>query len=78
MLIVKINGKVLNYNRTVKTLLELTETVRQQGDSHLTDLLNNVCTTDINPSDIDLLESRIKQQQEDADPYGVLHIFTEN
>ena len=58
--------------------MELTEIVRQQGDSHFTDLLNIVCTIDINQSDIDLLESRIKQQQEDAYSHAVLHIFTEN
>ena len=59
-------------------IYELTEVMRQRGDSQLIDLLNNVRTADVQPSDIKLLESRVVQPGSKEYPHDALHIFAEN
>ena len=59
-------------------IFELTEVMRQRGDSQLIDLLNNVRTADIQPNDIDILKSRVIEPDTDNYPHDALHIFAEN
>ena len=47
-------------------IFELTEVMRQRGDSQLIDLLNNVSTRDLQPDNINILKSRIIQQVQKA------------
>ena len=42
-------------------IFELTEDLRKRGDSQLIDFLNNVCTADIKPCDMDIIQSAITQ-----------------
>ena len=44
-------------------MFELTEIMRQRGDSQLIDLLNNVRIADINSTDIELLQSKVIKQE---------------
>ena len=59
-------------------MFELTEIMRQRGDSQLIDLLNNVRIADINATDIELLQSKVIKPGSANYPIDALHIFAEN
>lgn len=52
--------------------------MRQRGDSQFIDFLNNVLIADIKPYDMDTLQSRIIQPDQNGYPHEALHIFAEN
>lgn len=52
--------------------------MRQRGDSQFIDFLNNVRIADIKPYDMDILQSRIIQPDQNGYPHEALHIFAEN
>ena len=78
MQIIKIPAKILNLCRSYSKFFELTEIMRQHGDSELIDYLNNVPTGDIQPYERRLLESRIIQVQSSNYLQNALHIFAGN
>ncbi|XP_057310034.1 uncharacterized protein LOC130648031 [Hydractinia symbiolongicarpus] len=59
-------------------LAELTEVMRQRGDSQLIDLLNKVRLANLDDCDIKLLKSRVISSADSEYPYDALHIFAEN
>ena len=59
-------------------IFELTEVMRQSRDSQFIDFLNNVRIADIKPCDMNILQSRIKQPDQNEYPHQALHIFAEN
>ena len=70
MQIIKITGKIL-------IRFQLTEVMRQRGDSQLLDLLSNVRTGDVTDN-INILKSRVIQPGAENYPHNALHIFAEN
>ena len=63
---------------TLFKIFELTEVMRQCGDSQLIDLLNNVSARDLQPDNINILKSRIIQPGTEGYPCNALHIFAQN
>ena len=59
-------------------MFELTEVMRQRGDSQLIDLLNNVRTANLNSHNINMIRSRIIQPEDANHSKDVLHIYAEN
>jgi len=59
-------------------IAELTEVMRQRGDSRLIDLLNNVRLGKVTPEDVKLLKSRFIVKGDPSYPNDALHIFAEN
>ena len=59
-------------------MCELTEVMRQRGDTVLIDLLNNIRLGILNPQDLDLLRSQFIDADDDEYPINALHIFAEN
>ena len=59
-------------------MFELTEIMTKPGASRLIDLLNNVQITNINSTDIKLLESRVIRPRDDRYSHDLLQIFAEN
>ena len=59
-------------------MFELTEVTHQRGDSQLIDLLNNVCTANLNSYNINLIQSRIIQSEDTNYPKDAFHIYAEN
>ena len=55
-------------------IFELTEVMRQRGNSQFIDFLNNVRIGDIKPCDMDILQSRITHEY----PHETLHSFAKN
>ena len=69
-----------NFNSLWKLfkMFELSEVMRQRGDSQLIDLLNNLRTANLNSHSINLIQIRIIQPEDTSCPKDVLHIYTEN
>jgi len=59
-------------------MCELTEIMRQRGDSIFSDLLNNIRVGRVTESDIEILRSRLISESEKAYPKEAMHIFAEN
>ena len=59
-------------------LAELTEVMRQRGDTVFIDLLNNVRVGKLTESDISILNSRFINENEPHYPHHALHLFAEN
>ena len=59
-------------------MCELTEVMRQKGDSRLIDLLNNIRVGKLSESDKELLKNRFVETDSELFPEDVVHIFSEN
>lgn len=59
-------------------LAELTESMRQRGDTIFIDLLNNIRECEIEPEDEELLKSRFVSVNDLNYPWHALHLFAEN
>ena len=59
-------------------IFELTKVMRQQRDLQFIALLNNVYITDVNSSDIELLESKVIHSNHINYAHGVLHMYGAN
>ena len=59
-------------------MCELTEVMRQRGDTRLINLLNNVRVGKLTESDKDLLKSRFIESGSELYPHNVVHIYSEN
>ena len=70
-------AKVMKLWKNFK-LAELTEVMRQRGDTVFIDLLNNVRKGKLTESDIDILRSRIITENHLDYPQHALHLFAEN
>ena len=57
---------------------ELTEVMRQRGDTVFIDLLNNVRVGKLSESDISILRSRIINDTDKNYPHEALHLYAEN
>ena len=68
----------LNFLWKLFKTFELSEAMRQRGDSQLIDLLNNVCTANFNLHNINMTQSRIMQPKDANYPKDALHIYAEN
>ena len=69
-----------NFNSLWKLfkMFELSEVIRQRGDSQVIDLLNNLRTANLNSHSINLIQTRIIQPEDTSCPKDVLHIYAEN
>ena len=74
----KDNWKNFNSLWKLFKIFELTEVMRQHGDSQLIYLLNIVRTGEIQPDNINIPKSRVIQPGEEDYPQNALHIFAEN
>ena len=59
-------------------MCELTEVMRQKGDSRLIDLLNNIRVGKLTENDKELLKNRFVETDSELFPEDVVHIFSEN
>ena len=59
-------------------LAELTEIMRQKGDTMFTELLNKIRVGAADVSVEDILKSQFAQQSEGQHPYHALHNFTKS
>ena len=59
-------------------LAELTETMRQKGDSDFIDLLNEIRIGELSTENESVLKSRIIKPDNPSYPWDSLHLFAEN
>ena len=70
-----INGLELWY---LFKMAELTEVMRQRGDTRLIEMLNKIRVRDVDDAVESLLKSRLAVQKEVSYPINTLHLFAEN
>jgi len=59
-------------------MYKLKEIMRQQGDSTLIDLLNNIRIGHLEDENAEILKARFISKEDENYPYRALHIFAEN